>query len=68
MVPLTTRDHRVPLWVPIEPPEGGLSKRSFAISDEVRSVSTMRLSRRLGRVEPGTLALVEDRLRVLLDL
>jgi mRNA interferase MazF len=31
--PLTTRDRRIPLWVAIEPPEGGLRERSLAMCD-----------------------------------
>ena len=68
VVPLTTRDHGVPLWVRIEPPEGGLARPSFAICDAVCSVSTQRLGRRLGRVGSATMGAVDDNLRIVLDL
>ena len=68
VVPMTTRDRRIPLWVKIDPPEGGISEVSFAMCDAVRSVSTERLDRRLGSVERLTLAAVEDRLRIVLEL
>jgi mRNA interferase MazF len=68
VVPLTTRDRGIPLWVAIEPPEGGLTRRSLVQCDAVRSVSTARLHRRLGRIGAATLAAVEDSLRIVLDL
>src|ERR1700748_645066 len=49
-VPLTTTDHGSTLHVRIEPPTGGLERVSFAMPEMVRSMSTQRLRRRLGRV------------------
>ena len=68
VIPLTTRDRGIPLWVPIDPPEGGLKERSFAMCDAIRSVSTERLVRHWGTAKDRTLAAVEDRLRILLDI
>lgn len=68
VVPLTTTDRRVPLHVMIEPPTGGVRERSFAMCEMVRSISTDRLSRLCGMVGTETMAAVDDRLRVLLDL
>ena len=68
IVPLTTRDKKNSLHVPVDPPEGGVTARSFAKCEDVRSLSKDRLKDRWGRVEPATLAEVEDRLRVLLGL
>jgi mRNA interferase MazF len=68
VVPLTSVDKRIPLHVEIEPPEGGLSRRSWVKPEDVRSVSVERLGVRLGSVSAETLATVEGRLRVLLDL
>jgi mRNA interferase MazF len=68
VVPLTSVDKRIPLHVEIEPPEGGLSRRSWVKPEDVRSVSVERLGVRLGSVSAATLATVEGRLRVLLDL
>jgi mRNA interferase MazF len=70
VVPLTTR-HRAEFErfrVGVRPPEGGLSAASYVMPDQIRAISTNRLARRLGRVGPKTLAEVEDRVRVLLDL
>ncbi len=68
MVPLTTKAKGIPLHVPVNPPQGGLSKPSFIKCEDVRSVSQDRLVRRLGRVSALTLVEVEDRLRIILDL
>lgn len=71
VVPLTTTHRGVPLHVRIDPPEGGLSHASYAMCDAVRSISTDRLTQQRPWGPPitaATMAVVEDRLRVLLDL
>jgi mRNA interferase MazF len=68
IVPLTTTERGVPLHVRIEPPNGGVRELSFAMCEMVRSVSTARLTRSWGKVDARTMAVVEDRLRILLDL
>jgi mRNA interferase MazF len=70
VIPLTTR-HRPEFErfrVTVNPPEGGLSAASYAMPDQMRAISSGRLVRRLGRVGAKTVAEVEDRVRVLLDL
>lgn len=66
VVPLTRTDRGITLHVPVQPPEGGLRAASFAMVEQVRSVSTDRLVRRRGRVEVATLRAVQARLRLLL--
>lgn len=68
VVPLTTRHRRIPLHVPVEPPEGGVRETSYAKCEDVRSISVERLTKPWGPVTPATMAAVEDRLRILLDL
>ena len=65
---LTTRDRGVPLHVGIDPPEGGLRERSFVKCDDVRSVDKERLVSRWGTVSSTTVEVVEDRIRILLEL
>ena len=48
--------------------ESGLSAPSFITCDNLRAVARERLARRLGQVSAATLAQVEDRVQVLLDL
>ncbi len=68
LLPLTTRAKGIPFHVEVNPPEGGLKEKSFIKCEDVRSVAKERLSRRLGSVSQATLAAVEDRLRILLNL
>jgi mRNA interferase MazF len=69
VAPLTRTDRGVPFHVPIDPPEGGIRARSFILCDAVRSISTDRLvGQPWGILRGSTLAEVEDRLRVLLEL
>jgi mRNA interferase MazF len=68
VVPMTTRQRNVPLHVRVEPPEGGVRETSFAKCEDVRSISTERLESRWGAVSAQTMAVVADRLRILLDL
>jgi mRNA interferase MazF len=64
VLPITSKDKRIPLHVRIDPPEGGLTEPSFVKIEDIRSISKQRL----GRVTTATMAEVADRLRILLDL
>jgi len=68
VVPLTTRDRGIDLHVAVEPPDGGLHERSFALPEEVHVVAQERLIERWGRLSTAALRQLEDRLRVVLDL
>lgn len=68
ILPLTTRQRNIPLHILLEPPEGGVQQPSFAKPEDIRSVSISRLLRRWGTVSPATMAAVEDRLRIVLEL
>jgi mRNA interferase MazF len=68
VVPMTTRQKGIRLHVQVDPPEGGLQRRSFVKPEDIRSVSIDRLARRRGTVTAGTLSAVETRLRVLVEL
>jgi mRNA interferase MazF len=68
VVPTTTRERGIPFHVEVIPPEGGLRKRSFIKCEDVRSISTERLSKCLGEICSATMAQVEDRLRILQGL
>ena len=54
--------------VPVKTPEGGLSVLSFIKCDDIRSVSKQRLKKFYGTVSARTLAEVELRMRILLNL
>jgi mRNA interferase MazF len=68
VVPITSKGRNVPAHIPINPPEGGLTNRSFILCDAMRSISKSRLLGRRGAVSQMTMDQVEDALRILLDL
>ena len=68
LLPLTTQDKGIPFHLEVNPPEGGLSAKSFIKCEDIRSVAKERLSRQLGAVSSTTMVAVEDRMRILLEL
>ena len=69
VLPLTRTGRRIPLRIEIDLPEGGVTDRSYILSDAIRSISKDRLlDRPWGRVSGETMAVVEDRLGILLGL
>jgi mRNA interferase MazF len=68
IVPITSKDKGISLHVAIVPPEGGVKYPSWAMCDQVRSVSRTRLQNRWGSVSPATLEQINDRLRIVLNL
>jgi mRNA interferase MazF len=67
-IPLTSKFKGVPLHVEILPPEGGLKILSYIKCEDVRSLAKERLLKCLGKITENSLALVEDRIRILLGL
>ena len=65
VVPLTRTNRPSPLYVAIDPPEGGLQERSYAMPEMVRSISRERLSARWGTVSPATLGAIAHRVHLL---
>ncbi len=68
IAPITGTDRGLIAHVQIDPPEGGLVKSSFIMTDQVRTISKQRLTKRLGTISQGTRAEIEARLRVFLGL
>jgi len=68
VLPVTRTNRGLPWHVSVDPPEGGLSARSFVMCDQMRIFALERLRRRRGMVSPRTIAEIEYYLRVLLDL
>ncbi|MEW6065375.1 transcriptional modulator of MazE/toxin MazF [Desulforamulus profundi] len=68
VLPITTKDKGIPFHVEILPPEGGLKERSFIKCEDIRSISKERLILKIGAISPGTITVVEDRIRILLNL
>jgi mRNA interferase MazF len=68
VVPLTSTHRGIPLHVQIDPPNGGVNETSYAMCEAIRSVSKQRLQRRWGKVDAPTMDVVDDRLRIALNL
>jgi mRNA interferase MazF len=65
VVPFTRTDRGTPIHVRVDPPEGGLTSVSFALPENVRSISRERLAERLGGVRDATLDEVLHRIHLL---
>ncbi|MFZ2958750.1 MAG: type II toxin-antitoxin system PemK/MazF family toxin [Candidatus Ozemobacteraceae bacterium] len=68
LLPITTKEKRIPFHVRICPSESGLKEISFIKCEDVRSVAKERLTKRLGAISRETSEAVEDRLKILLGL
>ena len=65
VVPFTTTERRSPLHLRVAPPSGGLREVSFAMCEQIRSLSRERLREPWGRVEGEVLREVVASLRLL---
>ena len=54
--------------VVVEPPEGGLTRRSKVLLYQTRTISKTRIGDQLGRLSPDTMARIDAALRLALDL
>ena len=68
VAPITGTDRNIPAHVKVTALEGGLSKASVVMADQIRTVSRRRITRRLGAISPSTMEQVEHRLRLVLNL
>lgn len=57
-----------PVDVRVDPPEGSLKAPSVILLNQIRSVDRRRLVRRLGRLRPDTMKLVDRALQISLGL
>jgi mRNA interferase MazF len=67
VVPLTRTDFASALHLEITPPEGGLRARSFAMPEQLRTLSHERITRRMGSLGHAKLAELLRRCRLLLS-
>lgn len=68
VIPITSTLRPIPFHVVVHPPEGGLTNSSALLCEAVRSISKNRLITRWDAVSASTMALVADRLRILMRL
>jgi mRNA interferase MazF len=57
-----------PMNVPIEPPEGGLSRPSIVKTSQILTVSKERLEKRLGQLRSSQMEDVDRAIKISLDL
>ena len=68
VLPVTSTRRELPSHIEIEAGESGLDQTSYAKTEDLKSVSTQRLIRRLGVVPADRLSRAEQALRLLLGL
>ncbi|MGA3176222.1 MAG: type II toxin-antitoxin system PemK/MazF family toxin [Candidatus Acidiferrum sp.] len=71
IVPLTSRVNKnrlLPSHVEIKMGEGGLTVDSVALCEQVRAISTTRLTRALGHLSTVTISQLNGALKIALDL
>ena len=69
VVPVTSSTARVlPFQVLLAPDESGLDRASKAQAEQVRSIDVVRLTHRLGRLQPNALWQLDEALRLHLAL
>jgi len=61
-IPLTTNQRRaaLPICLPIEQGDGGLSQDSVALCFQMRVLDKIRLIRKLGQLNPATISQLEE--------
>ena len=55
VVPITSKDKKIPSHIRIDPPEGGVIVPSFAVCEQVRSISKNRFVKRMGKVRSANI-------------
>lgn len=68
VVPVTSSGYGLRSHVELAPQRSGLDHISYARCDQLRVVSTERLSSRLGMVGPEEMSAIDQALRFVLDL
>jgi mRNA interferase MazF len=68
VVPVTTRNRGWPHHVPLRGPELSPSESSYAMTEQPRTISRDRVSRRAGQVDDATLSDIRGWIRDFLEL
>jgi mRNA interferase MazF len=68
VAPITSTVRTGGLYVPLQPPEGGVRVPSIVRCDHLYTVSLSRLTRRWGAVDEETLVAVQKRILSILDI
>lgn len=68
VLPITKRERTLRTRVEVDPPEGGLTLKSYVIGEQTRTISTDRLIKRLGATKGSTMERSSSVVRTLLGL
>lgn len=68
VVPITTTDRGWPHHVPVEGPEVGLPRPSFAMTEQPRTIARSRITGHAGAADAGTILAIDGWLRDFTDL
>ncbi len=67
VVPFATTDRGIRVHLPVNPPEGGLSRLSVIMPEQARSASVLRARKYRGRVSEDTLDRVQAAVGMFID-
>lgn len=68
VLPITSKDKKIPFHITLNPGETGLKIKSFVKTEDIRSISKKRLQRYIGTVEEEKLIEITEILGILLDI
>ncbi|MCE9592127.1 MAG: type II toxin-antitoxin system PemK/MazF family toxin [Planctomycetes bacterium] len=68
VVPITATQHGIPLHINIKRGQGGLTKDSCILCDQIRALSIDRFIKPYETVEPAVMDAVEKRIKIVLGL
>lgn len=51
VIPIASKDNKIPSHIRIDPPDGGVKQISYAMCEQVGSISKERLIKKLGSIE-----------------
>lgn len=68
VVPITSKNKNIPLHVELEPNETGLTVKSYAKTEDIRSISKERLIKKVGKLNIEKIEELSEKIRILLGL
>ena len=63
VMPITSGQYPYYHWIALQPPEGGVTKPSSIVTEQIRAVDKRRLAKQLGHVKAATMAAIEEAIR-----
>lgn len=69
VLPITSKEKNNPFHIPVSPPHGGLTKKSFILCDQIRTISRKRIiGSCLGSIPQDIMEDVKHIIKVLLEI